>query len=174
MLSVVETVAETSTLTDIILTIYNSDVNTDIELVMIETTRLKTRSNSAFRLIYHLVLVTKFRKQSLTAEILDRMRSIMNELLVKWDCELVEFGGESDHVHLLIETHPSVDLSKLVNNIKTVTSRKLRLEFSEHLSKFYWGDKPQFWSGSYAIISVGAPAPLSKLIEYVQNQEKPN
>ncbi|MBF2067663.1 MAG: IS200/IS605 family transposase [Calothrix sp. C42_A2020_038] len=135
--------------------------------------RLKTRSNSAFRLIYHLVLVTKFRRKSLTGEILTRMKSIINELLFKWECELIEFGGESDHVHLLIETHPSIDLSKLVNNIKTVTSRKLRSEFSQHLKNFYWTEKPQFWSGSYALISVGAQAPLDQLIEYVQNQEKP-
>jgi putative transposase len=101
------------------------------------------------------------------------MQEIMKELLTKWECELIEFGGESDHIHILFETHPSVDLSKLVNNIKTVTSRRLRSEFSEHLSKFYWGNKPQFWSGSYAIISVGAQAPLEKLIEYLQNQEKP-
>ena len=135
--------------------------------------RLKTRSNSAFRLIYHLVLVTKFRRKSLTAEILDRMQEIIKQLLFKWECDLIEFGGESDHVHVLFETHPSVDLSKLVNNIKTVTSRRLRSEYKEHLSQFYWGSKPQFWSGSYAIISVGAQAPLEKLIEYVQNQEQP-
>lgn len=135
--------------------------------------RLKTRSNSAFRLIYHLVLVTKFRRQSLTGEILERMQEIIKQLLFKWECDLIEFGGESDHVHLLFETHPSVDLSKLVNNIKTVTSRRLRSEYKEHLSQFYWGTKPQFWSGSYAIISVGAQAPLEKLIEYVQNQEQP-
>ncbi|MCM0590880.1 MAG: IS200/IS605 family transposase [Gloeotrichia echinulata IR180] len=134
---------------------------------------LKTRSNSAFRLIYHLVLVTKFRRKSLNAEMLDRINIIIKELLIKWECELIEFGGEADHVHTLLETHPSVDLSKLVNNIKTVTSRRLRSEYSEHLSKFYWGTKPQFWSSSYAIISVGAQAPLSRLIEYVQNQEKP-
>ncbi|MDJ0715581.1 MAG: IS200/IS605 family transposase [Prochloraceae cyanobacterium] len=135
--------------------------------------RLKTRSNSAFRLIYHLVLVTKFRRKSLTAEVLDRMQEIIKQLLFKWECDLIEFGGESDHVHVLFETHPSVDLSKLVNNIKTVTSRRLRSEYKEHLSQFYWGSKPQFWSGSYAIISVGAQAPLEKLIEYVQNQEQP-
>ncbi|BBD68377.1 transposase [Nostoc commune NIES-4072] len=134
---------------------------------------LKTRSNSAFRLIYHLVLVTKFRRTSLTAEMLDRINIIIKELLTKWECELIEFGGEGDHIHALLETHPSVDLSKLVNNIKTVTSRRLRSEYSDHLSKFYWGTKPQFWSSSYAIISVGAQAPLSRLIEYVQNQEKP-
>ncbi|WP_152589084.1 IS200/IS605 family transposase [Nostoc sphaeroides] len=134
---------------------------------------LKTRSNSAFRLIYHLVLVTKFRRTSINAEMLDRINIIIKELLTKWECELIEFGGEADHIHTLLETHPSVDLSKLVNNIKTVTSRRLRSEYSEHLSKFYWGTKPQFWSSSYAIISVGAQAPLSRLIEYVQNQEKP-
>lgn len=134
---------------------------------------LKTRSNSAFRLIYHLVLVTKFRRTSLSAEMLDRINIILKELLVKWECELIEFGGESDHIHTLLETHPSVDLSKLVNNIKTVTSRRLRSEYADHLSKFYWGNKPQFWSSSYAIISVGAQAPLSRLIQYVQNQEKP-
>lgn len=148
-------------------------VNSVIHLVVRVRQSLKTRSNSAFRLIYHLVLVTKFRKKSMTAEMLDRMHVVIKELLIKWECDLIEFGGESDHTHILFETHPSVDLSKLVNNIKTVTSRRLRSEYADHLSKFYWGSKPQFWSGSYAIISVGAQAPLERLIEYVQNQEKP-
>jgi hypothetical protein len=30
-----------------------------------------------------------------------------------------------------------------------------------------------FWGGNYALITVGAQAPLDKLIAYVQNQEKP-
>uniref|UniRef100_UPI0019519267 IS200/IS605 family transposase n=1 Tax=Spirulina sp. CCY15215 TaxID=2767591 RepID=UPI0019519267 len=71
--------------------------------------RLKTRSNSAFRLIYHLVLVTKFRRKSLSAEILERMQEIVKALLIKWECECIEFGGESDHIHILFEAHPSVE-----------------------------------------------------------------
>jgi putative transposase len=66
-----------------------------------------------------------------------------------------------------------VEVSKLVNNIKTVTSRRLRSDYKQHLAKFYCSDKPLFWSSS-AIISVGAGATLDKLIHYVQNQEKPN
>ena len=66
-----------------------------------------------------------------------------------------------------------VELYQLVNNIKTVNSRRSRSEDKEHLSQFYWVSKPKFWSGSYAIISVSAQAPLGRLIEYVQNQEKP-
>jgi putative transposase len=144
-----------------------------MKLVMTSSPALKTRSNSAFRLIYHLVLVTKFRKQSLSSQLLEDMRRIVNQLLGKWECELIEFGGESDHVHILLEAHPSVELAKLVNNIKTVTSRKLRLQYKEHLSQFYWSEKPLFWSGSYAVISVGAGANLEKLIRYVQSQEHP-
>lgn len=101
------------------------------------------------------------------------MELILRELLGKWECDLIEFGGEVDHIHLLFETHPSVELSKLVNNLKTVSSRRLRSEYKEHLSQFYWGSKPQLVSSSYAIISVGAQAPLERLIEYVQNQEQP-
>jgi putative transposase len=135
--------------------------------------RLKTRSNSAFRLIYHLVLVTKFRNDSLTGEMLERLEEIFDLTLAKWDCEMIEFGGEANHVHILFEAIPSIDLSKLVNNLKTVSSRLMRKEYTEHLKQFYWTDKPMFWSGSYALITVGTQAPLEKLIQYVQNQEKP-
>lgn len=140
---------------------------------MTSSTKLKSRSNSAFRLIYHLVLVTKFRRKSLTAEILDRLEKIFTLTLDKWDCEMIEFGGESDHVHVLFEAIPSVDLSKLVNNLKTVSSRLIRRDYASHLQQFYWSPKPMFWGGSYALISVGAQAPLEKLIEYVRGQEKP-
>ncbi|PSO85902.1 MAG: hypothetical protein BRC43_12875 [Cyanobacteria bacterium QS_3_48_167] len=52
-------------------------------------------------------------------------------MLAKWECELVEFNGESDHVHLLFRYHPSLQLSKLINNLKTVSSRVLRRDYLE-------------------------------------------
>jgi len=94
----------------------------------------------------------------------------MEELLIKWDCKLVEFNGEEDHVHLLFQYHPDVELSKLVNNLKSVSSRKLRQEFAEHLEKFYWKDV--FWSGSYFVSSCGGVT-VSTLRKYIENQESP-
>jgi putative transposase len=44
------------------------------------------------------------------------MEHLIRELLIKWECELIEFGGEADPVHILLETHPSVEPSKLINN----------------------------------------------------------
>lgn len=45
-----------------------------------------------------------------------------------------------------------VQLSKLANNYKTVTSRLIRKNFSEQLKQYYW--KPYFWSDSYFVCSV--------------------
>jgi len=84
--------------------------------------------------------------------------------------QLVEFGGESDHIHIMLVMHPNIMPSKLVNNLKTVSSRLMRKEFSEHLAKFYW--KPVMWSRAYCLISTGG-APIEALKQYIQNQDQP-
>ncbi len=112
-----------------------------------------SKGRSVSDLKAHLVLTTKYRRRAITNEMLQRLHIILEDLLVKWDCKLVEFNGESDHVHLLFQYHPDLQLSTLVGNIKSTTSRRLRQEFSEHLSRFY--TKDVFWNGSYFIASCG-------------------
>lgn len=84
---------------------------------------------------------------------------------------MVEFSGEADHVHLLFEATPTVEPARFVNNLKTVTSRAIRKNHPEHLSKFY--RKRVLWSGSYAILTAGG-APLEVLKQYIQGQRKPH
>ena len=128
---------------------------------------LKILNHCVFNIQYHLVLVTKYRRKVITKVMLSRLEEIFTRLLNQWDCELIEFNGEPDHVHLLIATNPNAQTSKLVNNLKTVTSRLIRKEFAEQVSRFYW--KPVFWSRTYCILSVGG-APLSVLKQYIENQ----
>jgi len=115
----------------------------------------------------HLVLTTKYRKKLLTKEMLSRLHEILETLLEKWECRMIEFNGEEDHIHLLFQYHPSLELSKLVNNLKTVTSRKLRSEFEERVNEFYWKDV--LWNGSYFIASCGGVT-ISALKKYIENQ----
>lgn len=127
--------------------------------------------HSCYRLTYHLVVVTKFRNKVLNKELSNRLEEIVNNILVeKWNCKLIQFNCESDHMHLLFEAPPQVQLSKLINNLKTVTSRRLRKEYEEHVSKYYW--KPYFWSDSYLILSTGG-APLEVIKKYIEAQDKP-
>ena len=87
-----------------------------------------------------------------------------------WGLKILEMEIESDHIHILFESNPQTDLSKLVNNFKTVSSRMLRKEFSEHLGKIY--QKPYLWANSYCILSVGG-ASIEVIKHYIENQEAP-
>ena len=132
-----------------------------------ENIRLKSHFHCVYNLNYHLVLVTKYRRKCFTQTMLERLKQIFMDLCQKWDIELKEFRGEADHVHLLLSLHPNIMPSRLVNNLKTVTSRLLRKEFSSHLKKFYW--KPVLWTRAYCLLSAGG-APLEIIKEYIQNQ----
>ena len=44
-------------------------------------------------------------------------------------CELLEFGGEDDHVHLMLSVHPKVAVANLVGKLKGKSSYILRIEF---------------------------------------------
>lgn len=136
-----------------------------------EIQTLNTASHSAYRLYYHIVFTVKYRHRCITAEMLQRLETILDDVLRKWRCRLVEFGGEADHVHLLIEAHPALDLSRLIANLKTVSARRVRQEFASHLRPYFW--KPCFWNSAYAVITVGGRAPLETLLRYIQDQDPP-
>jgi putative transposase len=130
-----------------------------------------SKGRSVSDLKAHLVLTTKYRRKAITGQMLKLLHTILYDLLVKWDCKLVEFNGESDHIHALLQYHPDVQLSTLVGNIKSITSRKLRQEFAEHLSRFY--TKDVFWNGSYFIASCGGVT-ISTLKQYIESQDNPD
>lgn len=128
---------------------------------------LQALHHCVFSLHFHLVLVTKYRRKAITKAMLERLGVIFRETLEKWDSELIEFNGEADHIHLLFQTNPTIQLSKLVNNLKTVSSRLIRKEFSKHLNRIYW--KPVFWHRSYCLISAGG-ATIEVLRKYIEEQ----
>ena len=99
-----------------------------------------------------------------------RLEAICEHVSSLWDIDLLEFGGEKDHIHLLLSMHPNIIPSRFVNNLKTVTSRFIRKEFPQRLEKFYW--KPILWSRAYCLISAGG-APLEVLKKYIEKQQKP-
>ncbi len=135
---------------------------------------MKTNYNKGYRSVYkltaHVVFVTKYRKKAINQQILNRLEEIFSQTLEKWDCHLVQFNGEEDHVHLLIDYKPDIQISKLIANLKTVSSRLIRKEFSQ-LSQKYFYNKPYFWTGAYFIASCGGVT-VEQLKKYVETQKK--
>lgn len=130
---------------------------------------LKCNKNchSLYNLQYHLILVTKYRKQCISPEIMSFLREECKRLLALQKIELLEMNGEADHIHLLISAPPQICLSNVINSLKTSTSRLVRKQFAEELKPYYW--KPYFWNRSYLILTSGG-APIEVIRKYIQEQ----
>lgn len=131
---------------------------------------LRAGRHCVFDLHVHLVFVTKYRRCVFTKAILNRMRDVFATVCNDFGAEMIEFDGEKDHVHLLINYPPKVSISKLVNSLKGVSSRILRKEFPVLSKSFYKG---VLWSPSYFAASCGG-APLGIIKEYIQSQATPD
>lgn len=94
----------------------------------------------------------------------------MRSVRADFETELVEFNGENNHVHLLVNFPPKVALAKLVNSLKGVSSRRMRQEFPDLVRHYYRANK--LWSGSYFAGSMGE-APLSVVRQYIEQQNRP-
>jgi len=129
---------------------------------------LNRNRHSVYDLEYHLVVITKYRHPVLNEDITKRLLEISRNIFeASWKCRIFEINSSSNHVHILFEAPPQVQLSKLINNYKTVTSRLIRKDFAGFLSKYYW--KPFFWSDSYFIATV-SDRTHEAVQQYVQSQ----
>ncbi len=98
------------------------------------------------------------------------MRPVMASVCRDFEAELVEFDGEDDHVHLLVNDPPKVAISTLVNSLKGVSSRLIRQKNYPEIRQKLWGG--HLWSPSYFAGSCGG-APLSMIRQYIENQRTP-
>ena len=137
---------------------------------MRNNTLYKRNRHSYYNLKYHLVVVTKYRHPVINDDIDKRLKEIvMNVFETKWGCEVIKVETNMDHIHILFEAQPQVQLSTLINNFKTVSSRLVRKEFPKYLQPYYW--KPYFWSRSYYI---GAVSDTTEEVvkAYIENQKE--
>lgn len=113
------------------------------------TSGYRTERNSVTDLKVHLVCVTKYRKSVLDNVGLDLIEKSFKEVATKMNFNILEFNGESNHVHALIEYPPKLSLSQIVNALKGVSSRRYGQ------AGYKKPHKEALWSPSYFAVSVG-------------------
>jgi putative transposase len=80
--------------------------------------------------------------------------------------EIIDFGGEEDHVHFLLRYPPTADLSSLIGTLKSKSAKALLDKFGS----FYWGKHARtVWSSGFFLCSVGG-ATLEILKKYIESQ----
>jgi len=135
---------------------------------MTQETDYRRGRHCVFAIHAHLVFVTKYRRGVFRQEHLDSLHRILADVCKDFDAELIEFNGERDHVHLLINYPPKVALSALVNSLKGVSSRLLRKEFGDFHP--WLKRRGILWSPSYFAASCGG-APIEILRQYIEQQQ---
>jgi putative transposase len=114
-----------------------------------------------------LVFVTKYRRKVLNADHIEFLRGVFESVCADLGATMVEYNGETEHVHLLVEYPPSLPVSRLVNSLKGVSSRLLRKHYTVRTHRDH------LWSPSYFAASCGG-APISILRQYIENQQTPD
>ena len=132
---------------------------------------IRTGRHCVFNLHVHLVFVTKYRRDVFSDRVLNDLEDIFKSVCSDFEAELIEFNGEHDHVHLLINYPPKVAVSNLVNSLKGVSSRLIRKKNYPEIQKKLWGNT--LWSPSYFAGSCGG-APLSIIKQYIEQQQRPH
>ena len=113
-------------------------------------TRYRRNAGAVFTLKYHLVWCPKYRRQVLTGAVSQRLEQLLYAKASELQATIHALEIRPDHVHLFVESDPTLAPAHLAAQFKGFTSRILRQEFAHLRSSL-----PTLWSRSYYIGSVG-------------------
>ena len=75
---------------------------------------------------------------------------------------------DKDHIHYMIETEPTMSISKIVNLMKNYTTYHIWKRYPDYLRKHFWKEHT-FWTDGYFVCSVGNVSE-EMLRKYIENQ----
>jgi REP element-mobilizing transposase RayT len=113
-------------------------------------------------ILVHVIFSTKDRNPVLQDPVRVELHAYLATVARNAGCECYRVGGVADHVHLAIRLSRSLDIAKLVAELKASSSKWLKTQ-SPSLAKFPW-------QRGYGAFSVG-PADLDVLVGYIDAQE---
>ncbi|WP_161879234.1 IS200/IS605 family transposase [Alkalibacterium sp. MB6] len=127
---------------------------------------VKTRTN-VYDFNFHLVWVTKYRKEIFATEALrENMKEILLKLAEDNDIVIQNLEVLPDHIHLMISFHPKHSASKIVQTLKGGSARMWFKKYPETKEQLWGG---HLWSGSYFMSTLGNVS-THIVKEYIENQ----
>ena len=112
--------------------------------------------NSNFKLEYILVIKTNHNQEFIQKQVENELVKIVNKIFVYHNkCSINNISIDNKSTIIIsFEAHPNVQLSKLINSFKTVSSRLIKSKFSNDLKSK--GVANGFWERKYYIYTKDA------------------
>ena len=125
------------------------------------------KSHNVTVLLYHIVFPSKYRRAVLDRAVDVVLRDVCLEIEKRYQIKFLEIGTDEDHVHFLVQSVPTYNVTKIVTTIKSVTARQI---FSRcpQVKKQLWGG--EFWSDGYFASTVGKHGDETMIGKYVKKQ----
>ncbi len=118
-------------------------------------------SQSLVRNAVHIIFSTKYRQPFIHPPVEDELHSYLGGICNELESQVIRVGGYTDHVHILCFLSKKIAMMKLVEEVKSHSSKWIKAKGSEY-ENFYWQD-------GYGAFSVN-PNEMDGLIRYIENQ----
>ena len=111
----------------------------------------------------HLVFSTKYREPLIDEAIESELYAYLGGICNQLECQPIKIGGFTDHIHILCMLSKKTALMKLVEELKSHSSKWIKTK-GENYRNFYW-------QGGYGAFSVN-PAEIDVVVRYIENQKQ--
>ena len=130
--------------------------------------KLDKSTNAVFSLNYHFITVVKYRRKVFTNdEIVEYLKSVVEQVAEENDVQIIEQECGDDHIHILFMAKPTLNFKSFIQALKARSASDLRARFPDFLKDKLWGE--HFWSPSYFLATTGNVT-IDILKQYVENQ----
>ena len=125
------------------------------------------KSHNVTVLLYHLVFPAKYRRTVFDARVDKELEKTCREIEKRYQLHFLEIGTDEDHVHFLVQSVPTYNVTKIVKMVKSITAREI-FKHCPHVKEVLWGG--EFWSDGYFASTVGKHGDENMISNYVKNQ----
>jgi REP element-mobilizing transposase RayT len=111
----------------------------------------------------HLVFSTKYRQPFIQPPVEAELHAYLGGICNQLECQPVKVGGYTDHIHLLCMLSKKLALMKLVEEVKSHSSKWIKTKGDAY--------KDFYWQNGYGAFSVN-PSQTDRVVEYIANQHE--
>ena len=129
----------------------------------------KSKNRHRYLLQYHIIFVCKYRKKLLVSkQISNNIKQFSYEICQKHKAIIRYMETDKDHINYMIETEPTISVSKIVTLMKSYTTYHIWKRYPYYLKKHFWKGHT-FRTDGYFACSVGNVSEET-LKKYIENQ----
>ena len=120
-------------------------------------------SQSLVQNYLHIIFSTKHRQELIHPPIEEELHAYLGGTCKRLECPPIIVGGYTDHIHILTKLSKKVPLMKLVEEVKSHSSKWIKSK-DKTFENFYW----QTGYGAFSI----NPKEVDVVINYIANQKE--